>query len=57
MKTKRLTITVQRTVSRAGNRYWYFQGGKKVDMAEALALEGARKGRLKIKTVDRRLCA
>ena len=47
-------ITVQRKITRTGDRYWYFSGGKPVSMSPRIALRGQRRGEITIKTVNDR---
>lgn len=44
-------ITVQRKVTPLGTRCWFFSGGVPVEMAERIAVQGARRGQVRIRTV------
>lgn len=57
MKQKAPRIVVMRVSTRDGDRFFYRDRGQRITMAPSLALQGARQGTLKIRTVGDRRCA
>jgi hypothetical protein len=46
----RRPITVMRKVTPMGDRCWYFADGKPISMAPELAVQGAERGEIRIRT-------